>query len=254
MDHLKLFYSIVFLVYGCCIGSFLNGCIWRIPRDISVVRGRSACIRCGHVLGAMDMIPVLSWVALRGRCHYCRQSLPKQYPMVELGCGLMYLLCFHALGLNIQAVLACLLGSVLLLAAVIDGKWLYVPDRVPLIILLLSNVSLYASRLPLLGNRLAAAGFVGGFMLFLAVLTDGGIGGGDIKLMTAGCLYLGFSRGVAAFFFSYVLAALWYIVPMIRGKLDRKDCIPMAPFFAASIMVFTLWGKPMIDWYLKLLR
>lgn len=254
MDRSILFYSIMFLVYGCCIGSFLNGCIWRIPREISLVRGRSACIRCGHVLGVPDLIPILSWVGLKGRCRYCRQSIPRQYPMVELGCGLMYLLCFHALGLGFQTVLACLLGSVLLMAAVIDGKWLYVPDRVPLIILLLAIASLCASRLPLLGNRLAAAGFVGGFMLFLAVLTDGGIGGGDIKLMAASCLYLGFSRGVAAFFFSYVLAALWYIVPMLRGRLDRKDCIPMVPFFAVSIMMFTLWGTQITDWYLKLLR
>lgn len=253
MDHTNLFYSIVFLVYGCCIGSFLNGCIWRIPRDISLVKGRSACIRCDHVLGIPDLVPILSWVVLGGRCRHCRQSIPRQYPMVELICGLMYLLCFQTLGLRIRTVLACLLGSVLLMAAVIDGKWLYVPDRVPLIILLLAIASLCISRLPLLGNRLAAAGFVCGFMLCLSILTDGGIGGGDIKLMTAGSLYLGFSSGAAAFFFSYVLAALWYLVPMVRGKLDRKDCIPMAPFFAVSIMVFALWGTRITDWYLRLL-
>lgn len=253
MVYSILFYSIVFLIFGCCIGSFLNGCIWRIPREISLVRGRSACIRCGHVLGTLDLVPVLSWMALKGRCRYCRQSIPRQYPLVELGCGLMYLLCFLTLGLTFRAVLACLLGSVLLMAAVIDGKWLYVPDRVPLIICMLAAVSLSTPGFPPLGNRLAAAGFVSGFMLFLTALTDGGIGGGDIKLMTAGGLYLGFSSGVAAFFFSYVLAALWYIVPMFRGRLDRRDCIPMAPFFAVSTMVFALWGSRLTDWYMRLI-
>ncbi len=253
MDYFKLFYSIVFLVYGCCIGSFINVCIWRIPRNISLVYGRSSCVYCDHKLGALDLVPVLSWVGLRGRCRYCRRTIPRQYPMIELGCGLMYLLCFQVLGLSVRAVLACLLGSVLLTAAVIDGKWLYVPDRIPLMILLLSIVSLHTSRLPLPGNRLAAAGFVCGFMLLLSVLTDGGIRGGDIKLMTAASLYLGFGKAVAAFFFSYVLAALWYLLPMLRGTVDRKDCIPMVPFFAVSIMVFTLWGGYILDWYLSFL-
>lgn len=212
MDQSILCYSILFLVLGCCIGSFLNGCS-------------------------------------RGR-----QPLPRQYPLAELGCGLMYLLCFHILGLTLHTVLACLLGSVLLMAAMIDGKWLYVPDRVPLLICVLSLVSCLIPGFPPPGSRLAAAGFVGGFMLFLATLTDGGIGGGDIKLMTAGSLYLGFSSGVAALFFSYVLAALWYMVPMLRGRLNRRDCIPMAPFFAVSIMVFTLWGSQLTGWYMRLLH
>ena len=253
MDHFKLFYSIVFFVYGCCIGSFLNVCIWRIPRERSLARGRSACNYCGHVLGFLDLVPVLSWVGLKGRCRYCGRSISREYPIIELGCGLMYLLCFQVMGLRIRAVLACLLGSVLLMAAVIDGKWLYVPDRVPLMILLLSLVSYSTSRYPLLGNRLAGAGFVCSFMIMLTLLTDGGIGGGDIKLMTAAAMYLGFSRGVAAFFFSYVLAALWYLVPLLRGRLDRKDCIPMVPFFAVSIMIFTLWGRQLLNWYLGFL-
>lgn len=261
MGLYNLFYGSVYLLFGLCIGSFLNVCIWRFPREISPVSGPSLCPRCGHALGAFDMVPILSWLFLGGRCRYCQRSIARRYPFTEALTGVAFLLCFHVLGASFSAALACLFASALIVAAWIDWDFTYIPDKIPLFILLIGLASLIPLPIPTLllrfswrgfGDRAAAAVIIGSALLIISELSNGGVGGGDIKLLAASGFYLGLGRGLLAVFAGYILAAIWVLPALARGKVRRGTAVPMAPFFAVSLMLSLLWGNSFLRWYLDL--
>lgn len=151
----------------------------------------------------------------------------------------------------ISILLLILLAVVLVTAAVIDLRTMYVPDWVPGFILGLALISLFTEHGPTLTSRVCGSLVIGGAMLLVSILTKGGIGGGDIKLMAASGLLLGFSHNLLAFILAYLTAGLMYAIPLLTGRLDRHKEIPMIPYFAASILVSCLFGDGIINWYLK---
>lgn len=144
-----------------------------------------------------------------------------------------------------------ILAVILITAAVIDIRSMYVPDAVHLCILGLAVCSLPTKQGPALTSRVCGFFAIGGAMLLVSILTKGGIGGGDIKLMAVSGLLLGFQRNLLAFLLAYLTAGLLYALPMFMGKIDRRRLIPMVPYFAASILVSYLFGDNIINWYLR---
>ncbi len=261
MEVYNLFLGAVYLLFGLCIGSFLNVCVWRLPREISLADGRSHCPRCGHVLKPADLVPVLSWLFLGGKCRYCRRPIARRYPFTEALTGIIFLLCFHVFGAGFQSILACLFSSALITAAWIDVDFTYIPDGIPLLVLLIGLAALIpvpVDGIPALfswrsfGDRTAATVIIGSALLIISVISGGGVGGGDIKLMAAAGFYLGPGKGILAVFAGYVLAAFWAAPALLRGRLHRGTPIPMAPFFAASLILALLWGNRLIHWYMDL--
>lgn len=252
VNHMNLFAAIIYGIFGTVTGSFLNVCILRIPEGESFISGRSRCPFCRRQLLARDMVPILSWICLGGKCRFCRSSLPLQYPAVEALTGLVFFLCRLSIGSGPQAVIMCLFGSLLITAAWIDARHLFIPDGIHLLILLLAAVSMMLPSAHRIGDRLAGAVLCGGFLALLNVLTKGGVGQGDIKLLGASGLLLGAKSGISAVFTAYVLAGLWYLIPLLRGKVNGKTQAPMAPFFALSLMIWGLWYDPIISWYMGL--
>lgn len=245
-----LFFGTLYFIYGICIGSFLNVCICRIPEGISLVSGRSMCPSCGHTLRAGDLIPLLSWILLRRKCRYCGAPISSRYPVVELLTGVMYILVFLACGPSLLSVIYCLFGSCLIAAAGIDLDHLYVPDRFHLCILILAAVSFFTGHSESPKSLLAGGLLVGGFMLLVSTATHGGIGGGDIRLMTATGLLLGLPRNLFAFLLAYIAAGFFCLIPLLQGRLHRRTEVPMVPFFAFALMVSALWGDVLLAWYL----
>lgn len=148
-------------------------------------------------------------------------------------------------------ILFILLAAVLITAAVIDIRTMYVPDVIHLGILGLALLSLFTEHGPTLASRVCGSLTIGGAMLLVSILTKGGIGGGDIKLMAASGLLLGLSGNLLAFVLAYVTAGLFYAVPLFLGTLDRNRPIPMIPYFAAAILVSYCFGDRIISWYLQ---
>ena len=153
-------YFVLYGLLGAVTGSFLNVCILRIPANQNFVTGRSHCPACGHVLAFYDMVPVLSWLFLKGRCRYCRAPVSIQYPAVELLTASAFLLCLLAKGPGMESALMCMFSSILITAAFIDARHMYIPDGIHILILLLSCISLAAGSGPAIINRL------GGSLLF----------------------------------------------------------------------------------------
>lgn len=242
-------FSVCYALSGAAVGSFLNVCILRIPEGRGFITGRSHCPHCGHTLRFPDMVPVLSWLFLRGRCRYCGTGISLQYPAVELLTAVSFLLCGTVWGPGAGSALLCGFSCLLITAAFIDSRHMYIPDGIHLLILALALIALAAGQGPGLTGRLAGALLGGGFLILLNLLSRGGVGWGDIKLAAASGLFLGAGPVVMAVLMGYVMAGLWYAVPLIRGKIGRRTRIPMAPFFGVSFMVCGLWYRNILLWY-----
>ena len=243
-------YFVLYGLLGAVTGSFLNVCILRIPENQNFVTGRSHCPACGHVLAFYDMVPVLSWLLLKGRCRYCSAPVSIQYPAVELLTASAFLLCLLAKGPGMESALMCMFSSILITAAFIDARHMYIPDGIHILILILSCISLAAGPGPAFLNRLGGSLLAGGFLAIVHMLIRGGVGWGDVKLFAASGLLIGAAPAMTALLMGYVIAGLWYAVPLVLGRIGRKTQVPMAPFFAVSLMVCGLWFRQLILWYL----
>lgn len=252
MFYYQLALSLIFFTYGICIGSFLITCIKRIPEQRSVLTGRSRCPGCSHRLTAGEMIPIFSWLFARGRCRHCRTAQPRIEPLLEGLTGLLFVLCFLAFGFTAAAVIHCLFAAALFIGAAIDYKHYYIPDRVSISIVILALLLNLCGQGPSPTDALLGSLAVSGFMLCISLVTGGGIGFGDIKLLAATGLFLGFKGNILAFFLGYLLAACFCLPQMLKGTVTRGSEIPMVPFFAAAMFITALWGDWLFAGYLSL--
>lgn len=241
--------SVFAFVLGAIIGSFLNVCIYRIPRGISVADGRSKCTTCGAVIRWYDLVPIFSYIALRGRCRRCGERISPRYMLVETLTGLLFLLAwlFHGFSLVTPLCMAAL--SCLVAAAFTDADTMEIPDRYSVIIFILGVAAALLSRQWLshaIGMVCVSLPF------FLVALLTGGIGGGDIKLMAAVGLYLGWKCTLLALVLGSVSGAVWAVWLLARRKAGRKTEVPFGPFLAFGSALSALCGERIIAWYVGL--
>lgn len=248
----SIFLFAVFLIYGLCIGSFLNVVIYRLPKAMPLAKGRSMCPACGHTLGIADLVPVFSFLLLGRKCRYCVEPISWRYMGVELLTGCWFGLCSLFWGFSLYTVLLCLYGSVLICAWFIDIDETYIPDRFHIIILILAIVSCFTGPTISLTARLAGAVVVGGGMLLISLATGGGIGGGDIKLLAVSGLLLGLKLTLPAFFLAYMIAAIRWVPPYLAKKIPTGFEVPMAPSFAIALMIMSLAGDRLLALYMSL--
>ncbi len=241
---------ILFLIYGLIIGSFLNVCIYRIPLNISVAKGRSYCPHCKHTLNALDLVPVFSFLFLRGRCRYCKEGISPRYAMVELVTAVLYALAYVSFGWGVDAILGCLLISTLIIVSFIDIDTFTIPDRLHLVILILAIIRLFIYKDGLL-NHLLGIVIIALPMLVIAYFTNG-FGGGDIKLMGVVGLYLGSPLTVLAFFVSILTGGIYGTMLLVFKKANRKSKLAFGPFLCLGIVVSLLFGDTLISFYLSL--
>lgn len=242
-----LMYIIIFM-FGIVIGSFLNVCIYRIPLKEDIVRVRSHCMSCGYKLEWYDLVPLLSFLFLRGKCRKCGAKLSVQYPLIEALNGILYVIIVLFHGVNIDSLLYCLLGSALIVLSVIDFRTYEIPFGINLFILALGLIRLaldYHNFLSYLIGSLAVS-----VVLAILYYATGGraIGGGDVKLMAVCGLFLGWKLIILAFALGCVLGA---VIHVIRMKVSGEDhVLAMGPYLSAGVLIAALWGNQMLAWYL----
>ena len=241
-----LLYIIIFL-YGIVIGSFLNVCIFRLPNHESLLPS-SHCMSCGSRLHWYDLFPVFSYLLLKGRCRYCKAKVSWQYPIVELFNGIVYVIVFMANGTNLQSVVYCLMASALIVITVIDERTYEIPVELNLFLLGLGIVMCIIDHANWMEHLIGLAAV--SVPLHLLYLISGGraIGGGDIKLMAAAGLLIGWKCIVLAFFVGCILGSVIHLCRMKFSKAEHV--LAMGPYLSAGIMITALWGKNMITWYL----
>ncbi len=236
---------------GLLIGSFLNVCIYRIPENKSISYPPSHCLKCKTRLRPMDLIPVFSYLFTKGKCRYCGEKISPQYPIVEMISGIIYLLLFLKFGQTIFFIKYAILASLLIVIAFIDLKHQIIPDGLIIlgfIIGFIFNILITPRTSFIQGIMGLLIG--GGLFLIIAVVTNGAMGGGDIKLMGVLGFALGWKYILLIAFLSFVIGALISIFLLIFKIKGRKDYIPFGPFISISAFITMLYGTKIISWYL----
>ena len=270
---MTIFYSIVLFAFGACIGSFLNVVILR-THSKKTLGGRSQCPHCEHELQTLDLVPVISYLVLQGRCRYCQHKFSIQYPLVEFLTATLFVLLFlHSplqnayTFLNLFELLFFLfVAAVLVVVTVYDLRWGLIPNKIILpasiiafiyqLLVFIANIKLGSLDSALLGFGLTllTAFCVGLFFLLLIVATKGkGMGGGDLKLSVFIALALGFPLTIIALLLAFLTGAVASVILLISGKKGLKSKIPFGPFLALGAVLSMLVGTNLWSLYLQML-
>jgi len=239
-------YTLVFL-YGAVVGSFLNVCIYRIPNHESIITKRSHCPRCGGQLTWRDLIPLLSWVWLRGRCRQCKGRISMQYPLVELANALLWVATCGVHGPTIKTLIYCLFISALLILSVIDARTMEIPFGINVFIFILGAINLAMNYKDFV-TYVIGLFLVSGLFYAIYVITRGnGIGGGDIYLMAAAGLLLGYRYIFFAMMLGCLYAVAIHLVRMKVSKVGHK--LAMGPYLSAGMVTMVWFGGRLLEWY-----
>lgn len=240
--------AVGFITAGFIIGSFTNVLIYRLPRGESVIWPGSHCPSCQHKLRTADLVPVLSFLFLKGRCRYCRAPISPQYPLVELLSAVGYWLVYRYYGLSFESLAACVFVIILLCAAFADLQTGLIPDRLTypgIIIGLVLAWFTIGLKTALLGSLSFAV-----FFFIIAIASKGGMGGGDIKLAGVIGAFLGWQGALVTFVLASLLGGLAAGYLLARGKADRKSAIRFGPYLALGAFITLIWEKQIVAFYL----
>ncbi|TMV52642.1 prepilin peptidase [Paenibacillus mesophilus] len=252
MTDLTLLTAFTAAFFGLIIGSFLNVVAIRLLKGESISYPPSHCVNCQHRLYPIDLIPVFSYLLLMGKCRYCRERISAAYPIGELAAAVTFGVTAWKIGYQPELLAGLLLASILIVIVQTDLRAMIIPDKVVFFgfgaaVL----IRLFVHPLPL-WSYLAAFVVGGGILLLLAVVSKGGMGGGDIKLFAFIGLILGLPLTLLALFVSALLGTLYGLILIVFRKFKRRTAIPFGPFLALGSLLSYLWGTGLIDFYVRL--
>jgi len=255
-------YLFVF-IFGAIIGSFLNVCIYRIPREESIVAPPSHCTTCGTRLKALNLIPVFSYLWQKARCKQCGEKISARYITIELLTGFLYSALFYKFGIGTELVAMLFLTSVLIVIFFIDLEFGIIPNSIVIFASvggLIFYITSFFIPTDIFGDRnwwnpLVGA-FIGSIFLLLVAFigskiykTDEVMGGGDIKVLFPIGLFLGWKLMVISLFISIVTAAVVCVVLILFHIINRKDTVPFGPFISIGTIIAIIFGWQLIGWY-----
>ncbi|MBS5306916.1 prepilin peptidase [Clostridium tertium] len=245
--------EILILIIGLCIGSFLNVCIYRIPREESIAFPPSHCTSCGYELKAVDLIPIISYLFLKGKCRKCGEKISIKYPLVELLNGVLYLLIFLKFGLSLSFVFYSLLTSLLIVISYIDldSKYIYSSTTILGVVLaaIYIVVGLYTKDISISNNVLGGA--IGYGIIYLIVVITKGMGQGDAEVAGVCGLFIGIKGILVCLFISVVLGGLVAAIILIFKLKEKKSEIAFSPYISIGSIVYILLGKEILSLYLN---
>lgn len=268
-----IIFGIIFaVIFGLLVGSFLNVCIDRLPAGQSIVKPPSHCSACGRRLALDDLVPVFSYLFLKGRCRYCGSRISARLMLVELGTGLLYGYLFWHFGFSVELLLALVYCSVFIVLSMIDLDHQLILNIIvyPMVVIALGvsivippsqllassgEVTFLPSFLPQAGIVQAAIGLGIGLIVFtlIIILSRGGMGWGDAKLAGLIGAITGYLIPLAIFL-AIIIGGVLAIILLVFKLKKRKEGIPFGPFLALGALITILWGNAIASWYSGLWR
>lgn len=254
MDRgVETYFLILSAISGAVLGSFVNCLAERLVSGEKIQKGRSHCMKCGHVLSACDLFPVASWVFLRGKCRYCKEKISVRYPLTEAVMAIAAVMGFWKLGLTAEYARYLGFSCILMAEALIDLDIWVIPDCFHgaalgwwLIFGFFAQEGWKAyAAFGLAGGLPIAAGLLGLTAIADRIAGQETMGGGDIKMLFVTGMYLGFAQNLLNLIISCLVGILFAVTV-------KKDKIPFGPAIAASTVFVTLMGNQIVDWYLSL--
>ena len=251
IDGLIVMY--VFLI-GLVFGSFFNVVGLRVPNGQSIIAPRSHCPSCKRTLTGIDLIPVVSYIFLRGKCRTCEARVSPLSPTIELVTACLYVGVWLVFGWSTEVIVAWIFVSLLVIITVSDLSTMLIPNK----ILLFFGTIIFLFRLTIAPLHPWWDVFVGaavGFslLLIIAIVSKGGMGGGDIKLFAVLGMYFGWQDVLLAFFFSVFVGAVIGGIGLLIGKVKRKSPMPFGPAIAIGSVLTLFFGEEIVAWYLSFL-
>lgn len=253
-----IYVHILAFIFGACIGSFLNVCIYRIPAAVSIVHPGSRCPRCQTMIPFYDNIPIISYLLLMGRCRTCRTRISVRYPAIELLTGLFALACSVLFGPTLQCLAVFAFIATLIVVTFIDLDHRIIPDAISLPGIPI--FFLFSFAVPGITWQSSAAGILlGGGSLFAVawgyqMLTGReGMGGGDIKLLAMIGAFVGWQGILFTLFAASAIGTIIGLLAMIRSKKGMRMAIPFGPFLSAGAVIDLFFGRGIISWYVGLI-
>lgn len=251
---LEIIIGFIIFMAGASVFSFLNVVADRVPQNISFIKGHSRCMDCGHDLAPWDLVPIFSWMFLRGKCRYCRAAIPGRCTVMELMGGVLALLTIYKVGFNWDSLLIYLFIAMLAVVALVDWDTMEIPNGFVIAILILAVIrTVLFVAFPYIDSFIGF--FVVSLPLFLITMfIPGAFGGGDIKLMAACGLFLGWTGALLAFFFAVLGGGSYGIYLLASKKKGKKEHFPFGPFLCVGMWISLMWGSQLLDWYLGFFR
>ncbi|MBU4361169.1 prepilin peptidase [bacterium] len=247
--------GVLIFILGLIVGSFSNVCIYRIPRNESIIYPASHCPKCHSNISPKDNIPLLSYILLKGRCRNCKSKISIQYPVVEFLTGLIYLIIYLIYGLSIQSLIYIILSSALIIIVFIDLNEQIVPDVISLPGIVIGFILSFF--VPYISFVNSALGVVTGGGIILVIGLGGSLifkkeamGGGDVKLAAMIGAFLGWKYIIISLFLGFFLGALAGIFLILSKIKSREDVVPFGPFIVLGSFITLLWGEKIISWYI----
>lgn len=245
---------IIIGILGLVIGSFLNVCIYRIPREESIVYPPSHCGKCNHKLIVLDLVPLFSYAFLNGRCRYCKERISIRYPLIEILNGILYLLIFFKFGITIFTIKYCVLASILIVIGMIDYKTQFVYTSTTVfgsivgIVFIIIQFVIYKNGV----LDLILGGILGFIIIGAIVFLTRGLGEGDIEIATVCGLFLGVNGTLLNLFIGVIIGGIIGVIILMLKIKSAKDKIAFGPFIAIGAMISVLFGNELIQGYWKL--
>jgi len=247
--------DVLIFISGLIVGSFSNVCIYRIPRNESIIYPASHCPKCRSNISPKDNIPLLSYILLKGRCRNCKSKISIQYPIVELLTGIIYLIIYLIYCLGFQFLIYIILSSVLIIIAFIDLNEQIVPDVISLPGIVIGFIlSFFVPYISYINSALGVA--VGGGIILIiglggsVIFKKEAMGGGDVKLAAMIGAFLGWRYIIISLFLGFFLGALAGIFLIMSKIKSREDVVPFGPFIVLGSFITLLWGEKIITWYI----
>lgn len=244
---------------GLIFGSFATVVAHRVPLNQPIVSGRSRCPHCENTIGALENIPVVSYLVLRGRCRHCGTPISPRYPLIELATGVLFGAAVYKFEVSLAAAVFAAFFWVLVLLTVIDLEHKLLPNRIVYPAFLfgfagLAAAALIAGDADRLTDAALGSAIFGGFLFVVAFIYPAGMGAGDFKLAFVLGLFLGYAGGVAAvlagMFLSFLLGGLVGVVVLAGRRGGRKTEVPFGPYLALGSTIAIFAGRSIADWYL----
>jgi leader peptidase (prepilin peptidase) / N-methyltransferase len=244
-------YLIFIFALGLIIGSFLNVCIYRIPKNESISFPPSHCTSCDNKIGSYDLIPVLSYILLKGKCRHCGEKISIKYPIIELLTGVLFVLLYIKFGLSFELVKYSALTGWLIVIGIIDFETTDIYFKTTITGIIAAGVFIIVGYFLGYGvSEYILGGLLGSGLISVIVLLTKGMGWGDVEVFLLSGLFIGLKLTAITLFFSFIIGGVAGILLIILKKKSRKDYIPFAPYITIGTMIAVLIGDQILKWYM----
>lgn len=257
-----IYFIVLTVLFGLAVGSFLNVCIYRIPRKESIAFPGSHCPNCNNAIKWYDNIPVLSYLILKGKCRHCKAKISARYPFIELLNAFIWVVIAFRINNFIGVMLGFIFSSVLTVVSAIDIENRIIPNSTCVVILSLAVIKILfeiirgISVLKVLSDT-AIGALSGSFLLFLLYLIISklkkkeALGGGDVKLAFAAGAFLGWKQTLFGIALSAYIGLIILIVLAVAKKRNLREAFPYGPFLSLGFLISYLWAEDIFSWYLQ---